>query len=155
MAGKNTREGERFRRVMNRYADLVEHNATRIQRQAFLLGDQTIVLLMPVDTGRARSNCLASSGVPDLRIIEPYVPRPPGTGRGDAGNAQGAIDQAREIVAAHQPGDILWFTNNLPYVDRLNKGWSDQAPAGFFEQGVLAMREFIGRQLLLVEGIIE
>jgi hypothetical protein len=28
---------------------------------------------------------------------------------------------------------VVWIVNNAPYIERLNDGWSSQAPAGFFE----------------------
>jgi hypothetical protein len=32
----------------------------------------------------------------------------------------------------------VYISNNLPYIDRLNKGHSKQAPAGFIESAINA-----------------
>ena len=33
-------------------------------------------------------------------------------------------------------GKSIWVTNNVPYISRLNSGWSQQSPAGFVERGI-------------------
>jgi len=32
----------------------------------------------------------------------------------------------------------IWFSNNAPYIGRLDQGWSRQAPAGFVEKAIRA-----------------
>lgn len=57
--------------------------------------------------------------------------------------AVGAIDRVdkagtatlaagREVLAHYDSGEFgsIWFTNNVPYAQRLEYGWSKQAPAG-------------------------
>ena len=57
--------------------------------------------------------------------------------------AVGAIDRVdkagtatlaagREVLAHYDSGEYgsIWFTNNVPYAQRLEYGWSKQAPAG-------------------------
>lgn len=96
--------------------------------------DTTLVLATPVDTGRARSNWqVALDGPAEGTIDEPM----------DIGTIQAA---AANVVSRHKPGDgQINITNNLPYIGRLNKGWSAQAPAGFVEQAILAASEIINK----------
>ena len=44
-------------------------------------------------------------------------------------------------VSVWTPKDDLpaFITNNLPYIKRLNEGWSKQAPAHFIEQVIADM----------------
>jgi len=78
-----------------------------------------IVLKTPVDTGRARANWFTSIGSPSANVINSTDP----SGSSSISSALGAISKAT--------GNVLWITNNLPYIYRLEfEGWSKQAPAG-------------------------
>lgn len=69
----------------------------------------------PVDTGHARRNFVPSIGAPSEDD--------------DEGGAQQA---GMVAVASYQIGDgDLYVTNNVPYIDRLILGSSQQAPAGW------------------------
>jgi hypothetical protein len=48
----------------------------------------------------------------------------------------------------------MHITNNLPYIVRLNQGYSAQAPAGYVEQGVLAARRAIDSAGEITAGVI-
>lgn len=78
-----------------------------------------IVLKTPVDTGRARANWFTSIGSPSANVTNSTDP----SGSSSISSALGAISNAT--------GNVLWITNNLPYIYRLEfEGWSKQAPAG-------------------------
>lgn len=127
-----------FSSRMARIAANVPEQADRAVRAAALACDQAAVTGTPVDTGRARSNWIASLNTGSSDEVEPYAP---GTGGSTAGaNAQAALDQAQGVVAGYD-GDrhtSIHITNNLPYIERLNDGWSAQAPAGFVQTAVQA-----------------
>lgn len=117
--------GDKIKRV----AVDVPKNADEIVRKVALAADQTIVMATPVDTGRARANWQVGIGAAPAGTVE-YS----GGGSGAAGYAIGA---AQNVVTTYkgQPGGI-WLVNNLPYIQRLNEGWSAQAPAKFVEQAI-------------------
>ncbi len=56
-------------------------------------------------------------------------------------SAAETINQARAVLATKKPGQKIYITNNLPYIRRLNDGYSKQAPAGFVERAVLIGRK--------------
>jgi hypothetical protein len=89
----------------------------------------------PVDTGRARSNWIAQIGSAPDTVIDAYVPG--SLGDTEAANTQAALDQAEAVIKNYKGGQEIHITNNLPYIQRLNDGWSSQAPANFVEQGVM------------------
>ena len=39
-------------------------------------------------------------------------------------------------TASYKLADTIYISNNLPYIQRLNDGWSTQAPSNFVETGV-------------------
>ena len=88
-------------------------------RAVALFVDSELVNETPVDKGRARANWLPSLNDPDTRQIE-----------GPAGNKPpiGPVLDGFRVLE-----DRILLTNNLPYIRRLNDGWSDQAPAGFID----------------------
>lgn len=73
--------------------------------------DSEIVAQTPVDTGRARSNWLPSINSPRNDTVE--------------------IGQKPEIISVatgYKLDDTIFIANNLPYIERLNNGWSQQNP---------------------------
>jgi len=85
--------------------------------------DQRLVLATPVDTGRARSNWLASLG----------TPRTDEVGTRDA---QSAISEAAGVIDQAADFPVIYLSNNLPYIQRLNDGSSKQAPAAFVQTAI-------------------
>lgn len=69
----------------------------------------------PVRSGRARANWRCSVGSAQFSADE--------STRFDSGRAQAAFGDV-------SPGDILYVTNSVPYIERLERGYSVQAPAG-------------------------
>lgn len=86
----------------------------------------------PVAIGRARGNWNASVGKedpstdPDRRAPE-------------------ALSEGQQKVAGFRlwRGHKLYWTNGLPYIGRLNNGYSKQAPAGYIQTTVREMRSFV------------
>lgn len=74
----------------------------------------------PVDSGLARRNWQAAKGAIPTGIV-PYAGSPSGAG------AQ-AISAAQ--ATAFGEDGVWYFVNNLPYIYRLEMGWSRQAPSG-------------------------
>lgn len=91
-------------------------NAVRFFALSFYGG---VKLMTPVDTGRARANWGMDINMIDVSLVEPDSPK-------DA-----------EAVVRYKLKDIIYISNHLPYINRLNEGHSDQAPAGFVEDALL------------------
>ncbi len=112
----------------------VAEGADALTRKTALAVDQAVVTGTPVDQGRARSNWIVAINSTPSEIIDAYDPGKDGSTA--ASNAQAALDQAEAVVRNYQHGDEIHITNNLPYIARLNDGYSAQAPANFVEQAV-------------------
>ncbi|MDC4829548.1 HK97 gp10 family phage protein [Acinetobacter baumannii] len=78
---------------------------------------QSLVNLSPVDTGAYRASHIVSVGSGDYGIRGP-VTNP----------IQDAAIQAVKIKL----GNLVYIQNNQPYAERLENGWSDQAPQGIY-----------------------
>lgn len=126
---------EGFAKRMKRRAKNVPREVNRVKRRAALAVDQTIVLGTPVDTGTARSNWLVSLGRANDDIRKAYSPLEGGD-MSESGNAQAALAQGQTVIKRSKPDQDIHITNNLPYIVRLNEGYSAQAPAAFVEEAV-------------------
>lgn len=122
------------RRIFVRAED-VQHRADELTRKVALAIDQAIVMGTPVDTGRARSNWIVQlDDAPDT-VIPPYSPGEAGSTSG--ANTQAALDQGQRTIQGYTTGRVIHIVNNLPYIQRLNDGWSRQAPAHYVEKATL------------------
>lgn len=142
---------ERFAQRIRAIGDGVRTNAGNLVRKVAVAIDQTVVLGTPVDTGRARSNWQVSLDNPADGTRAAFSP---GTEQSTSGaNARAAIAEGRATIAKHQDGQAIHITNNLPYIGRLNDGWSAQAPAGFVQDAVVtAARAIKGARLVIRDG---
>lgn len=85
-----------------------------------------LVQATPVDSGAARGNWYVSpSATPDRS-------------QDDSRRVSTAISEGSQKIAQVEvirfPTIVL--SNNLPYIERLNAGWSNQAPAKFVELAI-------------------
>ena len=110
-------------------------NLNKKTRRVALAIDSLIVKSMPVDTGRARSSVVVTVGEPSLsQTREAYFPGKQGSTSG--ANTQAAIDQAMTALQDRQLGEEIHININIPYIGRLNEGYSPQAKPGFIEQAI-------------------
>ena len=102
------------------------------KKQAFMRGElearkellfecfYRIVLRSPVDTGKFRANWNVGLERNDTNTLAPPDP-----------SGQSAITEALATLARITSNNTrVFFTNALPYANRLEHGWSQQAPAG-------------------------
>ena len=94
-----------------------------IIRTAALQGLTRIVQRTPVDTGRARGNCFVSIGAASGEVTEQVDPA-----GGQAIAAGNAVIASWGGAEAGFP--VIFIQNNLPYIERLENGYSAQAPNG-------------------------
>lgn len=121
-----------FARRIRRRAKQVEENSSKAAVEAALLISQTVIVATPVDTGRARANWFANIGTPI-------------TQESDGTDPSGAATIARNagIIPIKLPGQTIFLSNNLPYIQFLNEGSSAQAPAMFVEQAIATAVRFL------------
>lgn len=143
-----------FGRKMQVTGKDVVDNTDRLIRKVAVAVDHAVVLGTPVDTGRARSNWQASLDRPAEGTVAPLT----GVNKGHKGSgtavARASIARAESVIAGYN-GDknsAIHLTNNLPYIGRLNDGWSAQAPAGFVEAAVHAGASVVRGAKVTVKG---
>jgi len=80
---------------------------------------ENVIRMSPVDTGRFRGNWQAAVGTIPSGTIEALDP---------SGNT--VIAKVSGVTEGMNPGDVIYMSNNLPYAQRLEDGYSQQAPSG-------------------------
>lgn len=130
-----------FAKSMQARAGKIPGRADQITRQIALAADRAVVMATPVDTGRARANWQATIGAPATGTVNGA----PGKGASVAA----ATSQASAVIAGYRSGQVIFLTNNLPYIVPLNNGHSKQAPANFVESAVESVRRAARRARLI------
>lgn len=78
----------------------------------------SVIKMTPVDTGRARGNWQCSVGSPKTDALITT----------DSSGANTASSMVATVP--EKAGSVVWLANNVPYITRLEYGYSKQAPAG-------------------------
>ncbi len=104
---------------------LPEHANTIKIRTALDLMNR-IVLKTPVDTGRARGNWQLTQRSP----AEDMVPETSANVSSSETPPSAILKEAEQTASGSQLGDDIWISNNLPYIEALEEGHSQQAPHG-------------------------
>ncbi|MHB9879092.1 hypothetical protein ACSMXM_05460 [Pacificimonas sp. ICDLI1SI03] len=84
-----------------------------------------VVFESPVKEGLFRGNWQASVTQVIVNPIE----------RKDK-NGNEVLSQEIPKIEGAPPFQAIWLANNVPYAEKLNSGWSIQAPAGFVEAAI-------------------
>jgi hypothetical protein len=125
----------RLGRKMTITAKRMEGGVEALIRKIALTADQIVVQETPVDTGRAKSNWIATIGAPSTTPIPAYDEGDQGSTA--AANEQQAYDQAAAVIAGYRLGQTICMSNSLPYIGRLNDGYSAQAPAEYVQEAIV------------------
>lgn len=103
----------------------------KVRRASVLELFKLVIYATPVDTGRLRGNWQTTINTP-------------------AGSTREVLDSsggaALAEVMANMGGllDVVWFTNNLPYVERIEyDGWSRQAPEGMVRKHIAQWQRIV------------
>lgn len=132
-----------FAKKIRAYADDIPKQVNEIKRQTVREIVLTVVPETPVRTGQARSNYYTTNGSPSTEITAhgPFTQ-----------DGYQSIARMEAAFRNAKPGVPMHITNNLPYIGRLNDGYSTQAPANFVEMAIGEARAIIRRQLIRYRG---
>ncbi len=106
----------------------IDEAVTDTMKRVALQVDRLVVLDTPVDTGRARSNWIASIDQPVTFEIDQGVFDKSGSS---------AIAQGFAVISQVRSGQSIYISNNVPYIGRLNDpGGSRKTTPGFIQRAV-------------------
>lgn len=107
---------------INNAVDAIKKALTEKHRTIMFDLDLAVVQATPRKIGRAKGNWIASINRPHRGTTRQL----------ERTNNTPAINDIKRPC-------VSYLSNNLPYIERLNEGWSDQAPAGYVEKAVNAV----------------
>lgn len=87
-----------------------------------VLGEDT-----PVDTGWAQANWVPNIGASHIGTV----------GTKESVTATAKEEGIAKVLALYKLPAIIFVTNNVPYIERLNSGHSDKAPSGYVQLAIL------------------
>lgn len=99
-----------------------------------------IVVMSPVDNGRFINNWMSAYGSAD-------------TATSEALNKTGAESVGRLDAKLNglSVGQVFYFTNSLPYAERLEYGWSEKAPNGMVRLSVANWQTIVAQEVARVK----
>lgn len=126
--------------------NMLENQTSSFMRMAAVEFWRQVIISTPVDTGRARMGWTISVNTPS-----DYSPPESPLGTGVVYYAMPNIAQM-ENIGTITISDSLYITNNVPYIGRLNDGYSKQAAARFVERAASRVQVAIDKLWSKVKG---
>ncbi|AHI60028.1 TPA: hypothetical protein NNT57_004606 [Salmonella enterica] len=108
-------------------------NDAAIQVALTIVGE--LAFKTPVDTSKALSSWFVTLGSPTSLVGRAHYVGESGSTKNMS--ATETLAQARKVLSNKKAGQVIYITNNQPYIKRLNEGYSQQQAAGFVERAVL------------------
>ncbi len=120
---------------VSRFVEKAKKNPEKVMRQVSIKLFSAIIKASPVDTGRFRMNWMASGSTP-------------ADGTTDATDKSGNAATGKVMSFVQNAADWHTFTltNNLPYAQRLEYGWSQQAPQGMVRTNVSRFQQLLNEE---------
>lgn len=92
----------------------------------------------PVDTSKALSNWQVGIGAPVGSVHGAFFIGVHGSTK--TASAENTVNFAQAMLERKRPGETVYISNLLPYIQRLNDGGHSQQPGGFVEVATLLAR---------------
>lgn len=131
-----------FVRDLIRFKKKTEDKLLEIQRKSYFDLFSSIIYDSPADTGLFRNNWFTKLGDPDNTT----------TSSTDFDGLDAALRMALELEELTILNQKVSFYNNLPYAQRLEFGWSDQAPRGMVRINVQKWSQIVEKNVRLVNA---
>lgn len=124
-----------------RIAAIMKSNVAQVMQIATVEFYRQVIISTPVDTGRARHGWNITIGSPSTTV--------PPEGKYSMPNI---TDHGLSTIISVSPEQVIYITNRVHYIEKLNAGSSRQAPARFVElaaervqRGIKALAKSGGR----------
>jgi hypothetical protein len=129
-----------FSLQLDAFVKKAKADADTVVRQSTLSVLSSVVKRSPVDTGRFRGNWQTTIDSPASGTV----------GQDDKSGSL-AIGAGLAALAGVKAGETTWIVNNLPYAQRLENGYSTQAPAGMVKLTVNEFNKYVAEAVAQVQ----
>jgi len=117
---------------LQRFAQRNKAKMVKVAQNSIMRIGGAIVLRSPVDKGRFRASWLSAYGAPDTSDSEAFDK-----------SGSTAIGKLKAKLNLLDTGQFFYFTNSQPYAERLEYGWSQQAPGGMVRLSVASWQSIV------------
>lgn len=117
------------------FVEKAKKNPETVVRAVSLKLFSAIIKSSPVDTGRFRNNWQTTGQAPATGLIAGVDP---------TGNK--AVNSAATFITNSPVWNTFTLTNNLPYAERLEYGWSKQAPIGMVRVNIARFNSLLAEE---------
>lgn len=117
------------------FCEKAKKNPETVMRSVSLKLFSAIIKSSPVDTGRFRGNWQTTGATPATGLI---------AGVDVTGGK--AVNSAATFITNAPGWDVFTLTNNLPYAERLEYGWSKQAPVGMVRVNIARFQQLLNEE---------
>lgn len=107
---------------VEKIAAITRRNVAQVMQLATVEFYRQVIIATPVDTGRARNGWNITVDVPSTTV--------PPEGKYSMPNVE---EHGLSTIISVTPEQVIYITNRVFYIERLNEGYSRQAPARFVE----------------------
>jgi hypothetical protein len=112
-------------------ANKTKADLSLVVRKVMFDAFSSVVRRSPVRSGRFRANWNVTYGQPSFTVTD-------------------STQQARAIAETQKAltlpvGGVVWMANGLPYANRLEHGYSKQAPAGMVRLAIAEVQNYISQ----------
>lgn len=130
----------RFALDVKAFCDRAKKDPEIVMRAVAIKLFSAIIKSSPVDTGRFRMNWQTSGATPKI-----------GTVAGFDKSGSTAISSAQTFISNTQVWQEFTLTNNLPYAQRLEYGYSKQAPTGMVRTNVYRFNVLLAEEIARIK----
>jgi len=122
---------------LQRIAQSNKAKMVKVAQNSLMRIGGAIVAKSPVDSGRFKNNWMSAYGAPDESTTNSFAKTELGEGRG------AVVGRLKAKLDLLDTGQFFYFTNSLPYAERLEYGWSQQAPGGMVRLSVASWQSIV------------
>jgi hypothetical protein len=122
---------------LQRIAQRNKAKMVKVAQNSLMRIGGAIVAKSPVDSGRFKNNWMSAYGAPDESTTNSFAKTELGEGRG------AVVGRLKAKLDLLDTGQFFYFTNSLPYAERLEYGWSQQAPGGMVRVSVASWQSIV------------
>lgn len=130
-----------FSKLISDFAKEVPELAVQVTNKACLDLFSSVVMDTPVDTGRARGNWQISIGQGISSQVD-----------SEDKDGAGTIGKATSRLLTDKTTAPVFIQNNLPYIKKLEYGYSKKAPRGMLRKNLTSMNRFLNQALAELKG---
>lgn len=129
-----------FEQSIQNFIKKAKKNPELVVRQVTIKAFSQIIMASPVDTGRFRMNWQVSNTTPATGVLIADDP-----------SGSRAMGRMTNYVTSSPEWENFCFTNNLPYAERLEYGYSQQAPQGMVRVTVTRFQRLLNEAAARVD----